>query len=426
MIYIIYLPAYIILFYLYFILKKNINKNIIEIGFLTGLVYFIFIPLSTYLINNGYESYDTLANKSWSDHSKTITQLSINIYLSLFIILNMSMIYIYHFFNKKSIKRLKNSYLVKKNKLFLIIGITILPILFLELMIPASIVHWYEKAKYLNSNFGMFAVVIKYLYTSMRFVTLIILINNFKISKKYLYLYLLLLLAVIDMFVTGNRIFLVIVVFSTIIQLIIFKKTKTLIVLSFISIPIGMFMIAWAQIRSLLGNMSLSESMETSYKVFEKINFADIVFQLTEGADFLILLSIIRDFGDKFNYLVGESFLKLFVFPIPRSIYEDKPDSIGRTMGILYQPETDGLALNTTLLGEEFANFGLFGFLILGLLLISFHFLRKFSNKNISYYMLPFYFTFPFLMMRTNVSDVFIQTIVTFFILLILTKKVQR
>lgn len=425
MIYFIYLPSYLLLFYSLYLFKKDIEKNIIEIGFLIGILYFIFIPLTAYLLNNGYESYDILANKSWSNHTDTFNNLKVNILLSIILTLNILLLYSFKFFKNKNLKKNKNKkyILVTKYKLIFIFILSIFPILFLELMIPSSITHWYLKAKYMNEHFGMVAVISKYLYTSMRFVLLIILLNNFKVSQKYHYLIMLVVLAIIDMYITGNRIFLVIVIFSILIEFIILKKTILIFYLTLIFIPLGGFLIAWSQIRSLLGHMSLIESIEISYKVFEKINFTDIVFQLTEGADFLILLSIIRDFGTRIDYIVGESFLKLFVFFIPRTIYEDKPDAIARVMGAYYQPETPGLALNTTLLGEEFANFGLLGAFIILFLLLGFHLMRKVSNRYIRYYMTPFYFMFPFLITRTNTSDILIQVIIAFLVLLILTKR---
>lgn len=422
-----FIPTYLLLLISIVYFFKYIKIFTIEFGLLIGITYFIFIPLSVYLINGGYSSYDLIANTSWSDHLKTYTDIEVNMKLSILLFLNLLLLYIRPLLGCTSKNNINYSYyVVTLKKIFFILLLGIIPLIFLEILVPSSITHWYKKAQYINENFGMVAVISKYLYTSIKFVLLVVLLNNFIITKKYFYLLLLLLFAFVDMYIIGNRIFLVLVVFTIIFELLLLKKYKLLNVILLTGFPLASFLIAWAEIRALMSTMPLIDAIKLSYNVFKKINLNDIIFQFTEGADFLTLLSIIRDFGTEYTFIYGSSLIKFFVFFIPRSLWEEKPDSIARVMGEIYQPETSGFALNTTLLGEEYANFGLLGFFTIAILIVFFTYFSYKSNKFIHYHMHTFYFAFAFLIIRTNVSDILLQFTISYIILFFLSFQKGR
>ena len=72
----------------------------------------------------------------------------------------------------------------------------------------------------------------------------------------------------------------------------------------------------------------------------------------------MLLLNIIKDFGSKYDLLLGSTYGKAITFMIPRSIYPDKTDNFTITTARLYEPGAN-TSFSSTALGEMYANFGL-------------------------------------------------------------------
>jgi len=84
-------------------------------------------------------------------------------------------------------------------------------------------------------------------------------------------------------------------------------------------------------------------------------------FNPTEG--FMI---IARDVPDVLNYQYGKTYLDMFILPIPRKIWPTKPLTLGAngTFGAVFFPNLyifQDVVLATTILGEGYMNFGIFG-----------------------------------------------------------------
>ena len=82
-----------------------------------------------------------------------------------------------------------------------------------------------------------------------------------------------------------------------------------------------------------------------------------------EGIDTMILLHMINDFGTKYDYLYGASYARVLYFPIPRSVYPEKPPGFSVRMAALYEPGNLA-SLAVTQFGECYANFGPFSLLL--------------------------------------------------------------
>jgi len=85
-----------------------------------------------------------------------------------------------------------------------------------------------------------------------------------------------------------------------------------------------------------------------------------------DGSDTVLLFHIINDFGDKFSYLYGSTYLRAVSFVIPRSIYPEKAQDFTIQLAEKYEPGST-TSLAATQLGELFANFGPLSVLLLPL-----------------------------------------------------------
>jgi hypothetical protein len=83
-----------------------------------------------------------------------------------------------------------------------------------------------------------------------------------------------------------------------------------------------------------------------------------------DGDDMMFLFHIIKDFGNKYDYLYGTSYARVGYFFLPRSIFPEKPHGFNLQLAELYEPG-EATSFCATQLGELYANFGPFGILLL-------------------------------------------------------------
>ena len=89
------------------------------------------------------------------------------------------------------------------------------------------------------------------------------------------------------------------------------------------------------------------------------------ILNISESVD----VNVIYDLFNKYDeFLYGSTYLKTFLFYIPRSIWSGKPLSITTIAGNYF----DSSSLVTTIIGETFMNFSYLGILILPFILSPF------------------------------------------------------
>lgn len=428
----VYLIFFILIFlFSFYIVKKNKNDYLV-IGSIFGLIYFNIVPFGIFLINNGTIGLDIESVARWavvkdaSLYFDYIMEYFLGIFLMLFSI---------YFYGKINIKKYseinftQHSNMLPSNKsITILLLVFFIMNLFKDSMIPTNITHWAEKAEYFNHRFGTIAQIYNFFLFGLKFFLLIVITNLFKINPK-LATILLISTAFIDIFFSSNRIFSLVV--GLILFILFFKNKyfKSIFLLGILAIPLTIFMTLWPYIRSTMSYMSFGDAAIKSLKFLDNTEalILNTIFDMVEGADFLVSFAIIQDFPEKYNFFYGTSLLKVFTFFIPRSLWENKWDSIAVVMAQIYHPYTKGFSLNTTLFGEIYANTGLLGLLIIPCVLLlilsfSFIFLKKiYITLDFSF----FAFAIIFISMRANFSDAFLQ-LLSISIFLILFRKILK
>lgn len=109
-------------------------------------------------------------------------------------------------------------------------------------------------------------------------------------------------------------------------------------------------------------------------KIFEHLSQASPsdIMRLTDNYYvYEVYLKTINYFPNIHDYLYGSSLLKIFVFWIPRDIWDSKPEELTTYVGRLFYGTSRGVGYSTgmTLTGEFYINFGIFGVIILSFVL---------------------------------------------------------
>lgn len=85
---------------------------------------------------------------------------------------------------------------------------------------------------------------------------------------------------------------------------------------------------------------------------------ADFTSGVFESINIPVLNYIVKNQGDALNVAPGSIYLRPATIFLPKLIWNDRPDVYGSTLGALINAGSNGLALNSTLIGEPYGNFG--------------------------------------------------------------------
>jgi hypothetical protein len=101
------------------------------------------------------------------------------------------------------------------------------------------------------------------------------------------------------------------------------------------------------------------------------------------------LMQIVDYVPEKVDYLRGSTYSKIFLWPIPRSWWPEKPEGISRVVVRHFYPQMydRGVSMSPTIVGEAYFNFGTFGIIIVmalfGVICQSLYTFLKKNRKNI-------------------------------------------
>ncbi len=195
------------------------------------------------------------------------------------------------------------------------------------------------------------------------------------------------LATLIEMVVSGNRIYVASFAFALLAKLWLNHKNRQLLKF-FLAAPLLIIALtAWTSIR---GNLTaIEEAIPSKYAEGDwRSHVTSTLIDSTEGSDLMMLLHIVKDFGSRYEFLRGASYLKTFTMVIPRSLYPDKPQSFAIVAANLYEPGVV-TSVNATALGEMYANFGLLTIgivplLSVGIMLVQRRLIRRGADSIVS------------------------------------------
>jgi oligosaccharide repeat unit polymerase len=166
----------------------------------------------------------------------------------------------------------------------------------------------------------------------------------------------------LQMVMSGNRIFIALYGLAFLTSCWVYGRKKPIAALLILSPAIVLVFSAWSYFRHDL--TTISEDIPTYLEGDLGNRPMTALMDATEGANILLLLHIVSDFGTKWDYLYGASYSKALTFVLPKRLYPEKPAGFTVQLAKRYEPGEE-TSLGATQLGELYANFGLLSVLLL-------------------------------------------------------------
>ena len=345
-------------------------------GWMLGLGYFVLAPLTLLTLNGGftqpavYNANDRYNSVSFSNATYLLPLLVIWLAMLFAFVSVIVLTPPYHGSKDDppllplSEKGLKRAILVTWAIALLDYGITI----WLSGGLTAFLVtHWYLRQSEFLRSFGQQYV----LYTQLTLANFVVftcvaalytacLLGRRRFSWRFCGLIALAML--LQMVMTGNRIFVALYGLSVLVSCWVYGRKKIILACLALSPVIFLVFSAWGSLRGDLG--AFSERLPAYVEQDLGNRAMTTAMDTTEGASVMQLLHMVNDFGGKFDYLYGLSYTKAVTFMVPRSLYPSKPQNFPVLMAQLYEPGEE-TSLGGTQLAELYANFGVFSVLIL-------------------------------------------------------------
>lgn len=382
-------------------IKSSYNQLTPLLGWIVGLGFFVILPFTLIVMNGGYSLPEHHRVKGyWGD----VDLLDESFFIPFIIIwgsLALSLISVTAFLpkNKGCQPESSNQKPIDKKPIIAVLIASMFISAFQWFITIWSFggieaffsTHWYTRHEELIERLGgVFILYLKFLIANRVVFLSAASIYTWKFyngsTKDKLFIVLLLLFLVIDMLMTGNRIYIALFILITFSAFWISNNKKVIFTgLSIAPILIIVFS-TWTALRGDLLNAGERLNTFLDESTTSENIVIDNIISVTEGANVLLLFHITRDFGDRYAFLDGATYSKIFTFIIPRSIYPDKPKNFTEITAEIYEPYVESLSLNSTALGEMYANCGLLilillPFLSVAILLLS-NFLYYKNNQN--------------------------------------------
>ncbi len=187
--------------------------------------------------------------------------------------------------------------------------------------------HWAVTKEEFMHEGGAFAVLLGFTTAGARILAIsIIFVSLLKNGFRLFPLMILMSISIVDIYSTGNRITTLMILFGIFLIMLKNGKKNLLVLMAIISVPFGFFMSMYRIIRSQLhGNDSILEGFLIGWDIAlnslnENVTF-EFVSGISESINFNVLIDVLRNYGNTIDFIYGLSYLKTFVWWIPRSIY---------------------------------------------------------------------------------------------------------
>jgi O-antigen polysaccharide polymerase Wzy len=373
----VYLPLLAVLLITYAYVLNCVKKNSAGLtpilGWLTGLAFFLMIPLTVITLNGGYVSPRSYDINNWGDVSLSNPNY-FRPYLLVWLSLMLTSAVAYFLCPAVKEPRSKDDATSRrlKHAILVTMGVSVVVWTAMIQMVGGFeaflLSHWYSRVDDLVQQYGTLFILFDHVNEANQIAftaaaALYMSINLRDRNTRWPFTSLILLFLLLEIVMSGNRIFFALYLLAFLVSCWVFNRKKVIIGMLVASPLLGMVFSVWAAVRHDLA--SIAES--TTTYVSDDSTSNRVVTGLigaTEGTDVVLLMHMINDFGGRFDYQYGKTYGRLLTFFVPRGIYPHRPPDFTTLSGNLYEPgETTSLA--STALGEAYANFGIFGIFVL-------------------------------------------------------------
>ncbi len=371
----------------------------IFLGFELGVVYFSLIPLWLLLVRQSPSIAGTLIHGiSWSSARAEVSVI-------------LSMLLAYELFSLifgskidsslqsaqvKKVRRRRAGNLAVNIWILCALHIAFACILFMASGLGLADSHWATTKREFATESNVVALTLMNLLSAGRFLLIIATCAHW-VREKLAYISLLpaMLAAAVDLYATGNRIFILQLLVALSTTALYHRYLRFLVPLALVAGPFGYAMLLFSAVRSRMHSWSeyslsgalnaLSRAVDSARVTYgDGLGLTGYLSGVSESSNLNVFVTIVRVFPDQQGYLLGHTLVRPFVFWIPRQIWPAKPFAFQSIIGESFVGE--GVSLNSTFFGECYANFGVAGVLFVPVYLFLYSKLLstiKSSDKNL-------------------------------------------
>ena len=347
------------------------------LGWMVGLSYFVLAPLTILTLNGGFRFPDAYGlNGNWWDIDFSKPRFLFP-FVVIWISLMLTCAVVYLFGSAPGSKQ-DSEYDISYGRLERVLRITmvlsvldwILTIWLLGGMAEFLVSHWYTRAMPLIDRYGSVYI----LYMRLSLVNQILFTSAAALhaceglkrrNTQWAFTFLILLFLVLETVMTGNRIFFALYLLAFLTSCWLYGRKKILATALVASPLIILVFSVWGSVRQDVS--AISDSVDTYVINADMGNRAvTSLMDVTEGAAVMLLMNITNDYGNKYEYLYGATYSRLFTFLEPRILHPERTPDFQTITASTYEPG-EVTTLGSTALGEAWANFGVLGIFVLPL-----------------------------------------------------------
>jgi hypothetical protein len=220
--------------------------------------------------------------------------------------------------------------------------------------------HWYSRAEELVARHGDVFVLWNHLTQANEIVfasaaVLHTATGIFRCQMRWRFTFLIWLIMLLEVVVSGNRIFLAIYLLAVVVTLTFERRWRVFAALLALA-PVLVFVFSmWSSVRHNLAELGKSSSAYLEGD--SRDDLMSSLINVTEGMNVLLLLHIVDDYGTRADYLHGLTYARAAISLVPRQLLPAKPHNFTALMAERYLPNVE-TSLNATAIGEMYANFG--------------------------------------------------------------------
>ncbi len=339
------------------------------LGYATGLAYFTIIPLWMLFFTQAFpgEEGTRIPSIGWVDDAPEIFVLIMMLIACVPFILVL---------RDRQLAPSQPSRTLVLRMLCLYAGLVVVEFMLEGLGVSGS--HWAQSKQQFVRDQGLVGLLIILARSTLRSLVLIVLYNSWQNGNRK-HLLLLVLFSLVELYTTGNRIVLAQLFILVLLHNLVLQQYKIPLMIAVLAVPLIYSMVIFTVLRTSLHNWqsfsiggavdALVTSLDDSSAYYQdRISVCYSIGRVTESNSINIYVAVKRQYPENREFLWGKTLAKPLLFWIPRSVWPNKPHNFTKIAG--NELIGEGVSVNSTPMGEPYANFGFFGVIYVPLMLM--------------------------------------------------------